>query len=421
MAVKIAEERAWYGPLEYVMAALILGLMGIFFWAIRGTGGYGGSAGGMLAGLGWAMLWYGFSRHGGQARNRPYGTGHIIAAIMLGITVGGMTGYGVYVSWVRGDFLMGVTGAITKRPVNPLTGFAMMFFCGLHWGGVTGAFMVWCAPQKTATKETWALRIGAGVAGAIIAYFLAAKMPQLFLPFYSEGIYNEANRDCVRAAGSIKNIMPHVGAYVGFLVAECIRKDWRAVKVMLIMGLGFATAFTLGAFWHRADSIAHSWKFWEMSIGFGGGISFGLVFYLFNQADGKKQPYPITTVERYVAMGLVVLLGIANIASNTYEGFSKLHELELPGLPRLIITLGFVIAAVIIYLWWQRESEGHSRGDALLPGWVMFVVLEMIIISGYLISLPQNVPSNATLLTIYTICIFASAGLFGILEFRRRV
>ena len=288
MAVKIAEERAWYGPLEYLMVTLILGLMGIFFWAIRGTGGYGGSAGGMLAGLGWAMLWYGLSRHGGQARNRPYGTGHIIAAIMLGIGIGGMTGYGVYVSWVRGDFTMGVTGAITMRPVSPLTGFAMMFICGLHWGGITGAFMAWCAPQQPATKETWALRIGAGIAGAVIAYLIADKVPQLFLPFYSEGIYNEANRDCVRAAGSIKNVLPHVGLYIGFLVAECIRKDWRAVKVMLIMGLGFATAFTLGAFWHRGNGDLPWWKFWEMSIGLGGGLSFGLVFYLFNAADAKK-------------------------------------------------------------------------------------------------------------------------------------
>lgn len=414
MATTVSKDRAWYSVPDYLLVALTMGLMGIFFWAIRGTGGYGGSAGGMLAGLGWAMLWYGFSRHGGQARNRPYGTGHIIAAIMMGIAVGGMTGYGVYVSWVRGEFVMGVTGATTIRPVLPITGFAMMFLCGLHWGGVTGAFMAWCAPQYKTSLQTWLTRIGAGVAGAVIAYFIAAKLPQLFLPFYSEGIYNEANRDCVRAAGSIKNVLPHVGLYLGFLLHECFRKDWRAVKVMLIMGLGFAAAFTLGAFWHRVEGIRHGWKFWEMSIGLGGGLSFGLVFYLFNRADEKKQLYPITSGERYVAMGLVMLLGIANVVSNAYEGFSKLHELDLPGLPRLVITLGFVVAAVIIYLLWERESR-----DLLLPRWVAPVILEIIIISGFLVSMPRDIASNAVLLTIYTVCLLASAGLFGILEYRR--
>jgi hypothetical protein len=124
---------------SYVFAALVMGLMGAFFWAIRGTGGYGGAQGGMLAGLGWAMLWHYFSRFNGDHSRRPYGSGRMIAAITLGIAAGGLTGYGVYTGWVRGKFYLDYPDQV--RAVSPLWGYAMLFLCGLHWGGLAGAFM----------------------------------------------------------------------------------------------------------------------------------------------------------------------------------------------------------------------------------------------------------------------------------------
>ena len=51
---------------DYALAAAVMCLMGGYYWAIRGTGGYGGETGGALAGLGWALLWYAFSRWGGE-------------------------------------------------------------------------------------------------------------------------------------------------------------------------------------------------------------------------------------------------------------------------------------------------------------------------------------------------------------------
>jgi len=205
-----------YRTPDYVIIALIFALMGAFFWAIRGTTGFGGASGGALAGLGWAMLWHGFSRYGGGARQRAYGTGHMISAIALGIAFGGLTGYGVYIGWVQGNFYLDYPDGV--RPIAPWTGFLALFLCGLHWGGVSGAFMAWCGARPRVRAWGWVARWTAGIGGAVIAAYVVRLFPGWFLPFYGEGIYQvEEYATCQRAVGSVRNIAPHVGLYLGFL------------------------------------------------------------------------------------------------------------------------------------------------------------------------------------------------------------
>ena len=132
--------RPWTG-IDYVMAAVIMGLMGLFYCAIRGTAGYGGASGGILAGFGWALIWYAFSQSGEGAARRPYGHPWILLAIACGIAYGGFTGYGVYISWLNGRFFL--NHPEMERAVPAWTGYAMLFACGFHWGGNTGCFMAW--------------------------------------------------------------------------------------------------------------------------------------------------------------------------------------------------------------------------------------------------------------------------------------
>ena len=121
-----------------------------------------------------------------------------------------------------------------------------------------------------------------------------------------------------------------------------------------------------------------------------------------------------------------MLLGTASVVHNAYEGFGKVHGIELSEAGRTGITLLFVITAIIIYALWTRQSGARDPrfvklSEALLPGWAMPAVLGIIIVAGYLVSTPKNITSNSILLTIYTICILTSAGLFGVLEYRRRM
>ena len=331
-------------PADYLSITIIMGLMGAFFWAIRGTGGFGGEQGGILAGLGWAVLWYGFSRIDGTARTRPYGHAGAIVAITFGIAVGGFTGYGVYNSWVRGQFFLDHPNGL--RDVGAWTGYAMLFVCGLHWGGIPGAFLAWCAPRKPVRWQGWAGRIGGGIAGAVAAGVIVRVFPQWFLPFYNEGIYQlPENATCIRAAGSIRNIAPHVGLFLGFLAFEIGRRDWRAVGIMLVMALGFAIPFSVGGYWHTMNDSALQiswWKNWEMSIGLGGGLAFGLAFYLFNRPEDVA-PRPVTSTERIAGAGIPLAIGLAQILMGGYEGFRSLHKLpwaELPDLSAFLVIAG---------------------------------------------------------------------------------
>ncbi|HUW59955.1 MAG TPA: hypothetical protein VMZ06_03030 [Candidatus Bathyarchaeia archaeon] len=402
-------------PADYLSITIIMGLMGAFFWAIRGTGGFGGEQGGILAGLGWAVLWYGFSRIDGTARTRPYGHAGAIVAITFGIAVGGFTGYGVYNSWVRGQFFLDHPNGL--RDVGAWTGYAMLFVCGLHWGGIPGAFLAWCAPRKPVRWQGWAGRIGGGIAGAVAAGVIVRVFPQWFLPFYNEGIYQlPENATCIRAAGSIRNIAPHVGLFLGFLAFEIGRRDWRAVGIMLVMALGFAIPFSVGGYWHTMNDSALQiswWKNWEMSIGLGGGLAFGLAFYLFNRPEDVA-PRPVTSTERIAGAGIPLAIGLAQILMGGYEGFRSLHKLpwaELPDLSAFLVIAGMVLVAIISLPLIGRSSTAAPRHAAEpIPSWVPFAVVTLIVVVGYLVSIPPKLQlANNVLLLLYTAYIAVSA------------
>ena len=408
-------------PLDLLLMGVVFALMGAFFWAIRGTGGYGGAQGGALAGLGWAMLWHAFSRRGGVERERPYGTGHAIAAITLGITLGGMTGYGVYNGWVQGKFYLAYPDGL--RAVAPWTGYAMLFLCGLHWGGITGAFLAWCAPLRPVTQRTWPARILAGVAGALLASVIVRVFPQLFLPFYGEGIYGDsANETCRRAMGSIQNIAPHVGAYLGFLGAEIVRRDKRAIGVMLILGLGFAIPFSVGGIWHTFNDSGVRmpwWKFWEMSIGFGGGLAFALVFGLFNQPAGGVSR-SVTRNERIGPVAVIIVLASTVVVSSAAKGFLDQHGWGEHGGARSGIAVVWLSCMVAFFVIWLRKPR-HPRDEEVVPGWLPPAMVGVIVVAGFLVSMPPKLaPENRVLLALYTGYLVVSIGSFALLRRRRR-
>jgi len=405
---------------DYAMIAAVMGLMGAFFWAIRGTGGFGGEQGGILAGLGWAILWYGFSRLDGAERFRPYGHAGAIAAIAFGIAFGGFTGYGVYNGWVKGEFYLDHPDGI--REVGAWTGYAMLFICGLHWGGIPGAFLAWCAPKRPLRWHGWAGRIAAGIAGAVLAGVVVRVFPQWFLPFYGEGIYQvKENATCIRAVNSIRNIAPHVGLFLGFLAFEIARKDWRAVGVMLVMGLGFAIPFSAGGYWHtmyRTGIPIGWWKNWEMTIGLGGGLAFGLAFYLFNRPL-RETPKPLNPGRQIAAAGIPIVIGLAQILMGGYEGFRRLHKLDIAELPDLsaLLVLGGMLLVSLAAIPLSRKMPAENAKP--IPAWPMFGIIGLIIVIGFAISIPPQLAlSNKVLLTCYTVYVIGSAILITLLLLR---
>ncbi len=394
-----------------ISLVIIMGFMGAFFWAIRGTTGFGGAQGAALAGLGWAMLWYVFSRIDGNADRRPYGALRVIAAITFGTALGGMTGYGVYTAWIQGTFYLNYPEG--ARDVAAWTGYLAMFICGLHWGGNAGAFLAWCAPRRPLGWRGWCMRLGAGIVGAALAAVVVRVFPQWFLPFYAEGLYDvEANRTCIRAVGSIRNIGPYVGLFLGFLAFELFRRDLRAVAVMLIMSLGFAVSFSVGGYWHtfHGSGLALGWwKNWEMSIGLGGGVAYGLVFLLFNRPTlASARPRPSNT-ERFWGAGFPLWFVLGSIVANTWQGVVNLHGFEWTTTCRVATTLAFLVPAAAPLFFWMR------KGDDVLPRWAPMNALALIIVAGYIVSLPPALSlKQYVLLALYTGFILVSVELFAL-------
>ncbi len=400
--------------LYYCCITLIMGLMGSFFWAIRGTSGYGGSQGGLLAGAGWALLWYYFAHMGGWGAVRPYASPRILAAITFGIAFGGLTGYGVYIAWLQGKYYLDYPN--TVRAIAPWTGYAMLFLCGLHWGGITGAFMAWCAPHRPVPRKGWIVRILLGITGAIAAGMIVYHLPQWFLPFYGEGLYDVMeNRTCIRAMGSIQNIAPHLGLFLGFLVFEIGRRDWRAVGMMTVMSLGFAVPFTVGGYWHTMQGSALQidwWKNWEMSIGLGGGLSFGLAFLLFNRPESKAPPREISPMEKILGGAVPLSLAGCSIVMNACKGFVDIHALNVPTWEGRVASIFCALLFVLLLVYWSfRIRQGTDAGR--ISTFAFVAVLVLIILAGYLVSIPFPLRlANKVLLTCYTVSVGVSLILF---------
>ncbi len=422
-----AARRESYDATDYVLIALVMGLMGAFFWAIRGTRGFGGETGGTLAGLGWAALWLLFSHLGGDGARRPYGSGRMMAAIVFGIAVGGLTGYGVYISWLNGIYQMNVNEV--TRPIAPWTGYLMLFVCGIHWGGVTGSFMAWAAPRPPADPTVWAARLVAGAGGAVLGALLVKWLPFLFLPFYDQGYYQvDAYATSARAMRSASTIAQHAGLFLGFLGVELVRRDWRAVQVMLTMALGFAVPFAAGGFWHTLRGAGPDidwWKNWEMSIGLGGGLAFGLAFYLFNRPE--EPPRTVTPMERILA-GAVLWFSVGTVVFGAYDGLTRLHAVEVSLVPaRGAAFWIFQIIAAGAFLSWtfrafSTRAQARTTASPPVPLSFLGLVLAVVLLAGYLTSIPGALRlADRVLLTLYTFFISVSLVLVLVVCAARRL
>ena len=421
-----AARRERYDATDYILIALIMGLMGAFFWAIRGTRGFGGETGGTLAGLGWAALWLLFSHLRGDGARRAGGSGRMMAAIVFGIAAGGLTGYGVYISWLNGVYQMNVNEV--TRPIAPWTGYLMLFVCGMHWGGVTGSFMAWAAARTPAGPTVWAARLLAGAGGAALGALLVKWLPFLFLPFYDQGYYQvDAYATSARAMRSASTIAQHVGLFLGFLAVELVRRDWRAVQIMVTMAAGFAVPFAVGGSWHTLRGVGPDidwWKNWEMSIGLGGGLAFGLAFYLFNRPGAP--PRPVTPLEHLLA-GAVLWFAAGTVVFGAYDGVTRLHAVDASLVPARDAAFWiFQALAACAFLFWtvrafSTRAQARAGASPPVPLFFLGLMLAVIVLAGYLTSIPgELLLADRVLLTLYTVYLAASLGLFLALSRRRR-
>ncbi|MGV9173267.1 MAG: hypothetical protein ACOC35_11990 [Promethearchaeia archaeon] len=410
---------------ELLVPILIFGCHGVFYWAIRGTGGYGGSSGAVFAGLGWALAWYFLSYESSEKKKRPYSSGWVVAAITLGIGLGGLHGYGQFMTWIKGEFCLDSTNCIS---LNPLVGYAWLFQCGLAWGGMGGIFLAWTGSRKPPTSKDWIFRIVFAVGGALIGFFLTYYFPGLINPAYDRVDYTNFATcpDCKRTLSTSLSSMTLLGIFLGLLLYEMIRKEWRGVLLTLTIALGFALAFSIFAFWHYGPQFSDLdiswWKNWEMSIGFIGGASFGLAYYIFNrpyQDDHismiRQQPFSQRpNAEKLIGMEFTTATALGWSIYNGIGGF--LGKFELKDSWRWHFSLPFIAVCLAYFLYhvYKVKKEPFQVGEDqtnIKKPVVRFVIGHAIlVILGYMVAYNIEINfNNAYLLSLYTVFLIIGA------------
>jgi len=249
-----------------------------------------------------------------------------------------------------------------------------------------------------------------------LAGYAVRLVPDCFLPFYEEGLYAVAeNGTCIRALHSVQTIALHSGLFLGFLAFELWRRDWRAVGMMLVLALGFAIPFTVGGYWHTLNESGLQidwWKNWEMSIGLGGGLAFGLAFRLFNRPlPGITSP-AVSSKEMLFGGGLPLWLVSVVTVAGACNGFSNIHGLEGTVCNGVPLCLVFLLPAGLGFAWWIYR-ELRKNGNAIIPASLLATTLILIILAGYLVSTPLPLqPAHKVLLMAYTFYISMSLLLF---------
>jgi hypothetical protein len=417
---------------ELVLPAILMSLLGGYYWAIRGSPG----GGAQFPGLGWGLAWYYLSYEKQEHKRRVYSAGWVVLAIAVGVRMGGNIGYGSYISWIKHMFHLEYQG--TWIPVVAWPGYVYLFFCGLQWGGIPGVLISWCGSKKPLKAKDWVVRFAFGISGALIAYGLVSSFPRLFYPLYSEGYYADpvAYPQCQNVIRITHEVVIAVGLFLGFWAYEIVRKDWRNVLLSMTLALGFAIPFVGSAFWHlmylHSELALDWWKNWEMSIGLGGGVAFGLCYYLYNrpieadkQALVRVRPYSVhRNAERLIGVYFPLWLFLNVSVMTTVEGISENFGFDMSPVWYIVPGIVFYVPSTAVYLWliYGTMKNPFKRDDGRpnvtgVPK--LFVATQLFLIAlGYAVSVRRDMNLALwVLLAVYTV--FLVLGVVTFLAIKR--
>lgn len=279
-----AESRRFRVVQDYLVPVLLFGSVGAVTWAVRGTSGLGGLDGTLVPGMAWGLLWYYLChRRGIDARTEAFWLG-------FGMAIGGLLGYGVYISWIRGAFPITTTPML---PIDPLVGYGWLWTCGAAWGGVGGVVTAWTL-RGSVPRRTWILRAVIPGIFVVVGGLLLWLAPGLVHPHYDPAFYESP------ACGKCADIISTNGTnflfllwWIGALVAALADRDRRTLGLGAFLGVGFGCVFALGAAWTLLFDVAPGyldwWKMWELSIGAGVGALIALALVIAQKQLARDQ------------------------------------------------------------------------------------------------------------------------------------
>jgi hypothetical protein len=310
---------------DLFLPTLLFAALGGMTWAVRGSSGYGAAAGCIFAGVMWGAAWWFISRDRDVVPSRRYASGWIVLAVTIGLGFSGARGWMQWPSFFEGklqtDFAKG-----EFVPISRAYGFVWLFIAGMPWAGIGACLLAWCGSLRETRAWHWALRIGCGVGGGTLAWYLFQSFPQYFLPMYEalEERYHdfENNPNLRRLINDSRLAIAHLGIYLGLLTYEIIRRDTKNALLILTVGVVNGAGWALCQNWKWAPEVWPSgnfnwWRCWESSGGISIGIALG-VAYFFTNRRMSTQELAIVRARRSIAgpnfEWLAVYLVLATVA-----------------------------------------------------------------------------------------------------------
>lgn len=398
---------------DLVVPVVLMASFGTFYWAIRGTGGYGGSTGGLFAGVGWATCWWYLANRPGVPRG-PLASRWVLPTLALGVALGGLHGYGQFISWIKGTFMITRVPLVVES-IDPAWGFLALLQCGLSWGITAGVLLSWAGSKRSPTMKTWVVRLTFLVFGGLAGWLFFAAFPGLLLPLHDTGIYTSlaGYLQIDRAYSTAESSAILFGMSCGLLAGEIAAREWRAVLLATITGAGFGVGFVAGAAWFFSGE-PMAWKFWEMSIGCVGGASIGVAYWACNArgAGGSTSEPPVDRgKDRGVVVGnLAVTLGVMVAISNglNTDGFADNFYPDDAGaaLVMYIVTAALLAPLLIAFIVSVvNHGKGKPASSLARTPFRLFVLVQAVLFTiGFITSVhPVMAPGNWTLIIAYAV------------------
>ena len=282
---------------DLVLPTLLFAALGGMTWAVRGCSGFGALNGCVFAGVTWGAAWWFIAREPCGLQTRRYASGWIILALTVGIGLSGARGWMQWPSFFNGH-LQTDTPAGKWEPIPRIYGFIWLFIAGMPWAGIGACLLAWCGSRRPTSACQWALRLGCGFGASYLALFLFNHFPEYFLPLYkslkAQYLDFQSNPNLRRLTNDNRAAIRHMGFYLGFLLFEVGRRDWKNVKLILTVGVVNGLGWAACQNWQWAakvwpDGHFNFWRCWESSGGISIGIAYGLAYCLVNRRMSNEE------------------------------------------------------------------------------------------------------------------------------------
>jgi hypothetical protein len=281
---------------DLVLPTLLFAALGGMTWAVRGSSGFGAVWGCVFAGVTWGAAWWYIARDPSREQSRRYASGWIVLAVTLGVGLSGERGWMQWPRFFEGHIQMIENGGFL--PISRSYGFLWMFIAGVPWAGLGACLLAWCGSLAETRIWHWIFRIACGAALAALGRWLIDTYPQDFLPLYHslESHYRDvkANPNLGKLIIDCRDAFSHLGYFLGFLLFELIRRDWKNSVLILTVGLVNGVGWALCEAWKWAPGVwgnanFNFWRCWESSGGISIGIAYGLAYFLVNRRMSDRE------------------------------------------------------------------------------------------------------------------------------------